>query len=536
MDDKAKKNIVFNGTKKETYTSSNGFKKLSRRLKSNFSVSTNKDEVSRDRLTEFGLIIFGGPREGFTPNEFSDLKAWLNAGGRALFMLNDGGEKASGCNLNRFLEDYGVCNNSDSVLRSVHYKYYHPKEVFISDGVLVPDISRKKNSVSFSGVKPKGSNRPEDKGGRLGYNKFSSSGNNSSDKLSFVYPYGCTITVHKPSRPILSTGPISYPMNRPIASIWESETVNEIGGKRGRFIVIGSTEMFSDDWIDKDENSKLCDVLFSWLLDFTEVDMMTDRREDNLTTEFTAVPNIETLSESIKPCLQGLEDLPVDFTKLFDLNVHKFDLNHISDVVNMYKTLYIPHQPITLIAPQFECPLPKMFPSTFPPTMKELPPPALDLFDLDENFAQNEIRLAQLTNKCTNGLEDLEYYISESGNILNVMTQLNHGERSAKHILFYIFKQIVDFKKSNYGTAEMSNNNDDAVFKDSYDIGDESKFNNNNFVNNNFVNNMQQPIQLNPTKLVDLAPMNLSNPKLLPDVGRGQKIGFAKLTDNDYHK
>ena len=37
--------------------------------------------------------------------------------------------------------------NADSVLRSVYYKYVHPKEVFIAEGVLVPDIARKKNTV-----------------------------------------------------------------------------------------------------------------------------------------------------------------------------------------------------------------------------------------------------------------------------------------------------------------------------------------------------------------------------------------------------
>jgi hypothetical protein len=39
---------------------------------------------------------------------------------------------------------YGISCNNDSVLRSVFYKYLHPKEVFISEGVLVPDIARKK--------------------------------------------------------------------------------------------------------------------------------------------------------------------------------------------------------------------------------------------------------------------------------------------------------------------------------------------------------------------------------------------------------
>lgn len=44
--------------------------------------------------------------------------------------------------------------NSDSVMRSVFYKYLHPKEVFIAEGVLVPDIARKKvtDTIDFISV------------------------------------------------------------------------------------------------------------------------------------------------------------------------------------------------------------------------------------------------------------------------------------------------------------------------------------------------------------------------------------------------
>ncbi len=50
--------------------------------------------------------------------------------------------------------------------------------------------------------------------------------------------------------------------------------------------------------------------------------------------------------------------------------------------------------------------------------MREPAPPALDQFDLDEHFAKEGLRLAQLTNKCTSGAEDMEYYIAEAGEIL----------------------------------------------------------------------------------------------------------------------
>jgi hypothetical protein len=52
----------------------------------------------------------------------------------------------------------------------------------------------------------------------------------------------------------------------------------------------------------------------------------------------------------------------------------------------------------------------------FPPALREPSAPALDQFDLDEHFASDRIRLAQLTNKCS-GSDDLEYYIRESGEV-----------------------------------------------------------------------------------------------------------------------
>ena len=334
--------------------------------------------------------------------------------------------------------------NSDSVLRSVYYKYLHPKEVFIAEGVLVPDVARKKNNLTTGGGK-----KQQEKIDK----QFNSSRKGAPDaKLPFVYPYGASLNVQKPARPLLSSGPISYPMNRPIAAMWESDTVVEAGGQRGRLVVFGSAEIFGDDWLDKDENGKLCDLLFAWLLNDIELDMTSDRQDSEL-SEYTPVPHIEALSQSLKPCLQGMEELPRDFTKLFDTGMFNFDTSLIPQTIHLYDILGVPHDPLTLIPPQFECPLPKMTPATFPPSMREPPAPALDQFDLDEHFAKEGLRLAQLTNKCTNGEEDLEYYIAESGEILTVMQNLPFGERSAKHILFYIFKQIVDFKKQDGAKA-----------------------------------------------------------------------------------
>lgn len=64
-----------------------------------------KDELTAERLSEADLVIFGGPRDLFSVAEFKEIKDWLNSGGRALFLLGDGGEKSTGCNLNYLLEE-----------------------------------------------------------------------------------------------------------------------------------------------------------------------------------------------------------------------------------------------------------------------------------------------------------------------------------------------------------------------------------------------------------------------------------------------
>lgn len=56
----------------------------------------------------------------------------------------------------------------------------------------------------------------------------------------------------------------------------------------------------------------------------------------------------------------------------------------------MFKDLDVVHQHLTLIPPTFETPMPALQAAVFPPSLKELDPPPLDLFDLDEHFANEE--------------------------------------------------------------------------------------------------------------------------------------------------
>jgi intraflagellar transport protein 52 len=89
--------------------------------------------------------------------------------------------------------------------------------------------------------------------------------------------------------------------------------------------------------------------------------------------------------------------------------------------------------------------MPLLQAAVVPPTLKELPAPSLELFDLDKQFASEKIKMAQLTNKCVD--DDIEYYIKECGDILGVSSQINNPDDS-KAILHYIFQEIVKYKSS----------------------------------------------------------------------------------------
>ncbi|KAJ3264992.1 Intraflagellar transport protein 52 [Chytriomyces hyalinus] len=424
--------ILFNISKKESFTPNNGLKSLQRRLRNAFKIGLNKEEMNYSKVNEASLLIFGAPREKFSMSEFGALKTFLEKGGSILYLAGEGGESEYNTNFNYLLEEYGMMVNSDSVTRTVFYKYFHPKEVFVSNGILNREINRaagKKANVPAS-------NRP---GGMIGGDLGQHDHKNHTG-LSFVYPYGASLTVQKPSIPLLSTGTVSYPLNRPVAAAY----IHPKG--KGKIIVVGSGYMFSDAYIDKEENGKLFDVIVQLLTTDKIVLNPIDANEPDI-SDYHYLPDTAKLAENLRCCLQESEDVPKDFTTLFDVKLFNFDTSLVPEAINLYEELRLKQEPLSLIQPQFETPLPPLQPAVFPPALRELPPPSLDLFDLDEHFASERVRLAQLTNKCND--DDLEYYIRECGEILGVNDKLESEERDARHVLEHVFKSIVNWKKLN---------------------------------------------------------------------------------------
>eukprot|EP00054_Salpingoeca_dolichothecata_P015832 m.91851 g.91851 ORF g.91851 m.91851 type:complete len:425 (+) comp21681_c0_seq3:61-1335(+) len=406
--------ILFDVGKKELFSPTNGLKHLHRRLRSSWKISIIKDEITLHKLKPAKLVAFIGPRQKFSAAEFEALKQYIREGGSVLLSLGEGGETRFDTNVNFLLEEFGVLINNDAVVRTAFFKYHHPKECLVSNGILNREITK------AAGKKP--------------------SGNPSQHGLSFVYPYGATLTVQKPAVAVLSSGSVSLPLNRPTCAFHASKS----GGK---IAVLGSSHMFQDQYFDKEDNMKIADVLVRWLTS-TNIQLNPIDAEDPDVADYHFLPDVGKLAERPRVCLQDGEEVPRDFTTLFEHKLYQLDTDKIPQAVRAYSVLNLEHEPLQLISPQFETPLPPLQPAVFPPSFRELQPPALDLFDLDDAFSSEHVRLAQLTNNCTEE-DDLEYYVRECGTILGISNQLPPEKCDGKHILEFVLKKVVEFKKLN---------------------------------------------------------------------------------------
>jgi len=322
----------------------------------------------------------------------------------------------------------------------VYHKYHHPKECLVTHGILCEDLAR-----AATGEKKKNKGQTNE----LELNITKEDGdiaNISKDNggLEFVFPYGATLNAQKPALPVLSSGPISYPLNRPVAAVYPDPSAQKPG--HGRICALGSVKMFDDEYLELEKNKQLLDALVRWLLHMSDCDLSFPYGQEPELSEYHHIPHTQGLAMNIRSCLQENEPLPRDFTRLFDDSLFKFDTDLIPEAVKLYEHLAVKHEPLTLIAPQFEMPMPALQPAVFPPCLREPPPPNLDLFDLDEQFASERVRLAQLTNKCTD--DDLDFYVRQAGGILGVTRKLSE-KRTSKHILEYIFKELAGYKKMN---------------------------------------------------------------------------------------
>ena len=438
--------VLFSSCKGETHTPHSGFKQLYRRLRSHYKpekLSSKEESLTSAVLTGVSILVLGCPTENFSKAECEAIRKFVLNGGSLFICMAEKGNKVSQTNVNYILEEFGIVVNSDAVVRTVHHRYMHPKEVLITDGVLNREIHeaifRSSQPVTFS---------PDSFG--YGAGTLDRGFDESFSKLEIVYPHGSTLSIQKPAVALLSSGKIAYPMNRPVAAVW-----SQPGG--GKVAVTGSVQMFDDKWIDKENNVQLMEFIFSYLRNDSEIQLNHIDADEPDLNDYQHIPDIGSLSERPKSCLQDIgEELPRDFKQLFEPEVFCDREDAVAESTALFKKLSTKMGPLNLIPPKFEVPLPSLQPAVFPPAFREPPPPALELFDLDETFASPQSCLAQLAHKCGDGSEeDIACFIVESARVLGIReTQGGNpvtSKTSAKALLTEIFARTIEYKMSSSG-------------------------------------------------------------------------------------
>lgn len=76
--------------------------------------------------------------------------------------------------------------------------------------------------------------------------------------MKYLYPYGATLNVVQPSTVVLSSGTIAVPIKRPICAYYS------VKSNAGKLVVLGSSRMLTDSYINKEKNELFKDMLFEF--------------------------------------------------------------------------------------------------------------------------------------------------------------------------------------------------------------------------------------------------------------------------------
>ncbi len=258
---------------------------------------------------------------------------------------------------------------------------------------------------------------------------------------SIIFPEGTSLTVAKGSTgscatTVVSSGGDAFPTNGPLAVAWQHDARSSSGG---RVVVIGSAAIFSDTFLKAKDNAKLCHTIFQFLLRSSDRVAFSPGRATGIAIDDDDPrPDIAALAHRIKPCLGMLDPLPQDLTELYcDDNLFGFDTD---TVTGLYQALDVPREPLQLIQPSFESVMPPLRPAVFTPQI-ELPPPTLELFDLDEVCADRHTKLGQVTNDSLNEGASAEEFVQRAGAILGITKEGQSA--SGKEVLSLVFGRIV---------------------------------------------------------------------------------------------
>ena len=128
----------------------------------------------------------------------------------------------------------------------------------------------------------------------------------------------------------------------------------------------------------------------------------------------------------------------------------------VPEALAAYAALGVPHEPLSLIPPSFEAPLPLLVPAAFAPSMPEPPPPALELFDLDAAWAPPRERLAQIAAVCAaaeaaalgsgEAADAVEDFVREAGAAVGTTATLPPARAGPRHVIEALLRTLTFYR------------------------------------------------------------------------------------------
>ena len=357
-----------------------------------------KGVLGADQLKDCCSLWFFGPSRDLKPEEVTVIDTFMQQGGSVFFLGN-----RTPPTFEQLLKKYGV-TVSEPCVSPTYITYVDPYQVSVQHGLVNRAITH-----------------------------FCDNPN-----ASFGFANGNTLEVNSPSVPILTSGQSSYPLNRPIISH------AQIGSKNGTLTVIGSPHMFCDEWLPKEDNQKLLEFLIELTITQKEELNQIDAEHPEV-TERWYTPDVASMSERLRSCIQESERMKPDIRDNFDDGLFRMDLSFVTDTQELAQVLGLKNEPLETVAPQFDTALPPLTPAIFPPQMREPPGPVLELFDLDDAFASPKARLAQLAQRTTP--KNAEKFAVQAAKILGILPKLPADKQTGRNVLEYVFTQVVRWKR-----------------------------------------------------------------------------------------
>lgn len=242
-------------------------------------------------------------------------------------------------NLNILTSKFGIAFNKDCVIRPNAYEHYHPKEARLSDFIVNKGLIyslKKFTKVQASGQSE--SKKQEDRG----------NSELQTNEPGILYTKGCTLSVGHKSTIVMTSSDWALPVNQAICAFHKHEA-------RGRVVAIGSSSMFSNCYIDKEDNRAVLGVLLDFIVDKKFSINLSDAKTIEI-PQVVPTPDIDRLIDIPISCLKATEPLPTrqNITSLIDRRLFNIDNSLLPSVIRAFREFGVQHVPLNLIKPTFE--------------------------------------------------------------------------------------------------------------------------------------------------------------------------------------